>query len=121
MPDELFTADALKHEKIKTPFVQMISRKSGIIDGLYYELMYYDPKDKQFHIGWGSYNPDFVQEWLNDYFEVDREQGYSLKLVPWCTDCKYKGVKPSKCSCCRRNLYIKDCYESINRPQRDDV
>lgn len=84
MANELFTADVLEVEKIKTPFARMIARKSGITDEMYYEIMYYDPKDKEIHIGCGSYNPDFVQEWLDGYFEVVREQKYSLALIPWC-------------------------------------
>lgn len=98
-------------EKIKTPFAQMIARKSSLTDALYYEILYYDPKDEQTHIGWGSYNSEFVLGWLAKYFEIDRSHGYSLKVVPFCGDCKYKGKKPTKCSCCRRNLYAKDCYE----------
>ena len=28
-----------------------------------------------------------------------------------CENCKWKG-RHQKCSCCRRNRYIKDCYET---------
>lgn len=28
-----------------------------------------------------------------------------------CTGCRWKGVRPQKCSCCRRNVYMKDNYE----------
>lgn len=29
-----------------------------------------------------------------------------------CADCKYKGKRHQKCSCCIRNRNMKDCYES---------
>lgn len=28
-----------------------------------------------------------------------------------CSGCRWKGVRHQKCSCCRRNLYLKDNYE----------
>ena len=31
-----------------------------------------------------------------------------------CENCKWKG-RPQKCSCCRRNRYIKDCYETEHK------
>ena len=30
--------------------------------------------------------------------------------VGGCDDCRWRN-RPQKCSCCRRNLHIKDCYE----------
>lgn len=120
MANEKQFKNLLEIKKIKTPFAQMIARKSSITDGLYYEILYYDPEDKQTHIGWGSYNPDFVSKWLDEYFQIDRGQGYSLALIQFCGDCQYKGKKPSKCSCCRRNLYMKDCYKSSTQPQREE-
>ena len=29
-----------------------------------------------------------------------------------CADCKWKGTRHQKCSCCIRNKGLKDCYES---------
>lgn len=31
-----------------------------------------------------------------------------------CENCRWKG-RPQKCSCCRRNRYIKDCYETEHK------
>lgn len=99
-------------EKIKTPFAKITARISSLGDVWYYEIMYYDPSDKQIHVGWGSHSQEFVMYWLNKFFEIDRSTSYSLRLVPWCGDCRYNnGRRVAKCSCCRRNLYIKDCYE----------
>lgn len=31
--------------------------------------------------------------------------------VVQCGECRWKGRRHQKCSCCRRNRYLKDCYE----------
>lgn len=28
-----------------------------------------------------------------------------------CDGCEWKNTRPQKCSCCRRNRHIKDCYK----------
>lgn len=35
--------------------------------------------------------------------------------VGGCDDCRWRN-RPQKCSCCRRNLHIKDCYEKEAQP-----
>lgn len=41
-----------------------------------------------------------------------REQGATdTNVGNKCTGCRWKGVRPQKCSCCRRNAYMKDNYE----------
>ena len=35
--------------------------------------------------------------------------------VGGCDDCRWRN-RPQKCSCCRRNLHIKDCYEREAQP-----
>lgn len=37
--------------KIKTPFAKITAPKSSLRDMWYYEIMYYDPIDKQIHTG----------------------------------------------------------------------
>ena len=33
-------------------------------------------------------------------------------IIPNChKDCRWRGVRQQKCSCCRRNLFMKDNYE----------
>lgn len=51
-------------KKIKTPFAQITARKSGLANRMYYEIQYYNPEDKQFHTGYGSYNAEMVLRWI---------------------------------------------------------
>lgn len=121
MPETMFSADALKPEKIKTPFACIVVVQTH--KGLYHDILWYDPKTKLSYIGYGSYSIDLVLDDLQKFFEVDKKGLWKNEIVPIpdCGDCKYRGKKPAKCSCCRRNLYIKDCYESGGQaPQRED-
>ena len=56
-------------EKIKTHFARIIV--TGKTDKPYYEIMYYDPKDKMCHIGYSSYDLGIVKGFLERYFVVD--------------------------------------------------
>lgn len=56
-------------EKIKTHFARIIV--TGKTDKPYYEIMYYDPKDKMFYIGYSSYDLGIVKGFLKRYFEVE--------------------------------------------------
>lgn len=40
----------------------------------YYEIRYYDYEDNNFHIGYGSYNKEFVKQWKKDLVEVWRKE-----------------------------------------------
>lgn len=71
-----------KIKKVKTPFAQMTARKANFADGIYYEIQYYNPEDKQIHTGYGSHDGEMVLGWLDMYFEVDREAKFRLQLVP---------------------------------------
>lgn len=54
--------------KIKTHFAEIIVNSSG---EPYYEILYFDPADKTYHIGYGSYRLSYVRKWLAEEFEVD--------------------------------------------------
>ena len=56
-------------EKIKTHFARIIVTDEN--DRPYYEVMYYDPKDKMFCIGYSSYDLDIAKDFLERYFEVE--------------------------------------------------
>lgn len=33
-------------------------------------------------------------------------------IIPECqTNCRWRGTRPQRCSCCLRNIYMKDNYE----------
>lgn len=57
-----------KKIKIRTQFAKIIVNPSG---EPYYNILYFDPSDKTYHIGYGSYELSYVREWLAEEFEVD--------------------------------------------------
>ena len=61
-------ADSCETAKIKTHFAKIIV---GRTEGkLYYDILWFDPTNKNYHIGYGSYNLDFVFQWLSEHFEI---------------------------------------------------
>jgi hypothetical protein len=56
------------HEKIKTCFAQIIVNNSE--DKPYYSIMYWE--NGEMNIGFSSYKLDYVRQWLNEEFEVNR-------------------------------------------------
>lgn len=59
------------HDKMQTHFAKIIV--GGTTQKPYYEIMYYDPSDHTYHIGYGSYCLDYVVRWLADEFDVHEE------------------------------------------------
>ena len=61
------SANEHKH-KLKTPFARIIAE--GTPAKPYYNIEYFDPTDKEYHIGFGSYCLDNVFNWLAEEFEI---------------------------------------------------
>ena len=59
---------ANKAEKIKTHFAEIIVR--GNESEPYYCILYYDPKSKEYVVGFGSYHLKFVFQWKKENFEI---------------------------------------------------
>lgn len=57
-----------KPAKIRTHFAKIIV--DGTAENPYYNILYYNPADKQYHIGWGSYDLRNVFRWLQEEFEI---------------------------------------------------
>lgn len=55
-------------EKEKVMFPEIVVR--GTDDKPYYEIKYYDVTDKQWHLGYGSYNLEYVMQWKEECLEV---------------------------------------------------
>lgn len=53
--------------RIRTHFAKITVTTSG---KPYYEILYFNPEDKAYHIGFGSYKLSFVRNWLKDQFDV---------------------------------------------------
>lgn len=58
---------SVEKAKIKTHFAKIIVNSSG---KPYYDILYFDPADKTYHIGFGSYELSYVREWLSEEFDV---------------------------------------------------
>ena len=67
-------------EKIKTQFAKIIV--GGKNDKPYYSILYFDPKDRNFHIGYGSYTLAYVFLWLHDCFEIEEME--HMDVCPIC-------------------------------------
>ena len=99
MSNECMSLPPLK-PKIRTHFAKIIV--GGTAEKPCYEILYFDPTDKDYHIGFGSFCLGNVFKWLEEEFEI----------IGACAGCEWANRKrPQKCSCCKRNPFIKDCYE----------
>ena len=95
--------DNQKMEKIKTPFAKMII--DGSREKPYFSILYFDPADKDFYIGYSSYYLDYVFNWLNENFEIVEDRNFALsalrpvsrewveKVFPGCPKCRYEDGK----------------------------
>ena len=91
--------------KLKTHFAKIIV--CGTSEKPYFNILYFDSTDGLYHVGFGSYCLNYVFQRLNDEFDICERETY-------CTGCVWKGTRHQKCSCCRRNLYMKDNYKHYN-------
>lgn len=88
--------------KIKTHFAKIIVNSSG---KPYYDILYFDPSDKKYHIGFGSYELSYVREWLAEEFEVYEAPAedvaplahgwWESHLMPLAYKCSVCGYRPS--------------------------
>ena len=54
--------------KIKTHFAKIIV--DGTAEKPYYNILYFDPTDRIYHVGFGSYFLEYVFKWLSEEFEI---------------------------------------------------
>ena len=101
MADLMAVNADIEYPKTKTHFAEIIV--CGGAEKPYYSILYFDPADGEYHIGYSSYCLGYVYKWLEEDFEI-LDNGS-------CYGCIYANRKrPQKCSCCRRNRDLKDCY-----------
>ena len=96
--EAMMESDSQRHEKIKTPFAKIIVE--GKLEKPYFSILYFDPADKDFHIGYSSYYLGYVFNWLNEEFEIVEDGNFALtalrsvsreqveKVFPGCPYCK---------------------------------
>lgn len=68
-----------KH-KIRTPFAQ--PTVSGSAERPYYSILYLDPTDGEYHVGFGSFYLGNVFKWLKEEFEIIRGEPPAIKSIP---------------------------------------
>lgn len=88
--------------KIKTHFAKIIV--DGTADKPYYNIMYYDPTDGEYHIGFGSYYLEYVFKWLSEEFEIVGDAFFADPVVHgrwehYRTGCYFN----VKCTACGEN------------------
>ena len=72
-------AGQAKH-KIRTPFAHIIV--NGTLQNPYYNILYLDPTDGEYHVGFGSFYLGNVFKWLREEFELIREEPPAIKSIP---------------------------------------
>lgn len=94
-----------KAKKIKTPFAKMIVE--GNQEKPYFSILYFDPIDKDFYVGYSSYCLDYVSNWLNEEFEIVEDENFIIaalrpvrreqveKVFPGCEKCRNQANWPS--------------------------
>ena len=101
--------DCCETAKIKTHFAKIIVCK---VEGKpYYNILWIDPTDRSYHVGYGSYNLDFVYQWLYEYFEmVDAPTVDAVEVVHgrWEQIGYDKAMDRISCSCCKEYWNIAD-------------
>jgi hypothetical protein len=67
---EMQSADVCTHkDKIKTSFAKIFV--SGTPDRPYFNILYFDPVDQDYHVGFSSYCLEYVFKWLSEEFEIE--------------------------------------------------
>ena len=123
--EAMTTTDDKQKEKIKTPFAKVIVEGRGA--NSYFSILYFDPADKDFHIGYSSYYLDYVFNWLNEEFEIvedgnfiltaSREQMEKVWRGKW-----QRGTKDWVCSRCgRSHTFVKSFCPNCGAPMTDEA
>ena len=76
---EMQNADVCTNKnKIKTNFAKIFV--SGTPDRPCFNILYFDPEDQNYHIGFSSYCLEYVFKWLSEEFEI--EDALSADVAP---------------------------------------
>lgn len=74
--EAMMANDKQNKEKIKTPFAKMIVGRKR--EKPCFSILYFDPVDKDFHIGYSSYYLEYVFNWLNEEFELVDDNNFNF-------------------------------------------
>lgn len=85
--DNVANADSCETTKIKTHFAKIFV--GGTVEKPCYNIMYFDPDDREYHIGFSSFTLEYVFKWLAEEFEIiDEPPTVDAVEVVRCKDCK---------------------------------
>ena len=99
----LIDANANEATKIKTHFAQIIV--DGTAEKPCYSILYFDPTDREYHIGFSSYCLEFVFKWLLEEFEIVEAPTIDAVEVVRCKNCAfYEENEAAHTTLCRRGL-----------------
>ena len=112
---EMQSADVCTNKnKIKTNFAKIFV--SGTPGRPYFNILYFDPEDQDYHIGFGSYCLEYVFKWLSEEFEIEDAPAADVAPVVhgrWMhsryEDCSEQ-FKRVKCSQCDQEAYAMAFY-----------
>lgn len=68
MKEDLKSMSEDINEKVKVMFPEIVVH--GTKDKPFYEIKYYEVADKEWHLGYGSYNLEYVMQWKEELLEV---------------------------------------------------
>lgn len=66
--DNVANADGCENTKIRTHFAKIFV--GGTAETPCYNIMYFDPMDREYHIGFSSFTLEYVFKWLAEEFEI---------------------------------------------------
>lgn len=85
---EMQSADVCTNkDKIKTNFAKIFV--SGTPGRPYFNILYFDPADQDYHIGFSSYCLEYVFKWLSEEFEIEDAPAADVVPMVRCKDCEH--------------------------------
>lgn len=85
---EMQSADVCtQKDKIKTSFAKIFV--SGTPDRPYFNILYFDPVDQDYHVGFSSYSLEYVFKWLSEEFEIEDAPAADVVPVVRCKNCTH--------------------------------
>ena len=77
--EAMMASSSPKKEKFKTPFAQLIV--GGEREKPCFSILFFDPNSKEFHIGFSSFSLEYVFNWLDEEFEVVKDENFVLSAL----------------------------------------
>lgn len=110
MPErDMQSADVLaRKNKIKTNFAKIFV--SGSAEKPYYNILYFDPVDKNWHVGYGSFYLSYVFKWLSEEFEIEDAPAADVapvKYGKWAVHYTAAGNPYTECTHCCTDFTFK--------------